>query len=87
MSKPARIVEAFNQIWPNTRRVPNAVTVTYVAGYGTARTDVPGTIKSAMKLLMGHWFENREEVVLLNTIAQELPRGAKALLDMDGVAS
>lgn len=86
-SKPARITEAFNQVWPNTRRIVNAVTVTYVAGYGTTRADVLGTIKAAMKLLMGHWFENREEVVLLNTVPQELPRAAKALLNMDGVAS
>jgi uncharacterized phiE125 gp8 family phage protein len=85
-SKPARITESYGQVWPNTRRVVNAVTVTYVAGYGTTREDVPGTIKAAMKLLMAHWFENREEVVLLNTIAQELPMAAKALLNMDGVA-
>ncbi len=84
-SEPARITETFSQIWPVTRRIPNAVTITYVAGYGTTRAAVPNTVKDAMKLLLSHLFVNREEVTMLNTIPQEIKRGMKALLDIDKV--
>jgi uncharacterized phiE125 gp8 family phage protein len=84
-SEPARIVEAFNQIWPVTRDVPNAVTVTYTCGYGTTRAAVPNNVKDAMKLLIGHWFENREAVTMLNTIPQELKRAVRSMLDIDKV--
>jgi len=58
-TKPARIVLAYDKSYPDTRTVINAVTVTYVAGYGDATT-VPQGIKLAIKSLVGHWYENRE---------------------------
>lgn len=39
---------------------PDAVTVEFVAGYGTVGTDVPELIRSAIKLYVGDLFENRE---------------------------
>jgi uncharacterized phiE125 gp8 family phage protein len=50
----AAIVEAHDQTWPTTRAVPEAVTVRFTAGY----TTVPEPIKQAMKLMVGHWFDN-----------------------------
>lgn len=38
-----RIYPAYNQSWPSTRSQPNAVTVTYVAGYATPFTAVAAT--------------------------------------------
>lgn len=53
-----RIV-AGNAGWPSTDNVPDAVTVRFVAGYATA-DDVPAAIKSAILLLVGGMYANRE---------------------------
>src|SRR5262245_40886438 len=53
-----RIVPAYGLTWPTTRTVMNAVTVRIACGY----TAAPEAIKAAMKLLIGHWFKNREAV-------------------------
>lgn len=61
-NEPGRIALAVGESWPDTQadRI-NAVTVRFVAGYGAAAA-VPEGIKTAMKLLIAHWFENREPV-------------------------
>lgn len=74
-SKIARI-EAVNY-WPSTFDRPNAVTITYVCGYGAAST-VPAPIKSALSLIVGHLYENREQVVEGNMM--ELPFGVHNLI-------
>lgn len=80
-SEPGRVALAYSQAWPGSALQPiSGVTVTFVAGYGTAFV-VPQSIKQAMLLLIGHWYENREEVVVDNRVASiELPKGAEALL-------
>lgn len=55
----ARIHLAYNETWPTTRAIQNAVTVTLVTGYGAA-TEVPQSIKLAILGLVGHWYNNRE---------------------------
>lgn len=79
-STPARLKPNPNDAWPNTElgRL-NAVTVTYTAGYGSTRTDVPQCIKNAMYLLIGHWYEHREAVIT-GTITKEIEMSVKALL-------
>ncbi len=46
--------------WPGTYYRPNAVTVRFVCGYGTASTSIPELMRAAIKLLISHFFENRE---------------------------
>lgn len=82
-SEPARIALAYNQVWPDTREIINAVTIRFVCGYG-AYTTVPESIKSAMKLLIGHWYENREEIIT-GTIVSKIPRAVDSLLWMNRV--
>jgi len=41
-----------------------AVEIDYTAGYGSAATDVPAGLRQAMLSLVGHWFENREAVLM-----------------------
>lgn len=60
----ARIVPAYGQYYPQTRDQMNAVTVRFVAGYGAAASSVPASLKSGMKLLIAHWYEQREAVVV-----------------------
>lgn len=55
VSQPARVMPAFDKAWPNARHEMNAVTVEFKAGYDK----VPGDLKRAMALLVGHWEENR----------------------------
>ncbi len=62
--EPAEIVPAWGKSWPSTREVPNAVVIRYVAGYGDDPGLVPEALKLAAKMLIGHWYENRESVVI-----------------------
>ena len=64
--------------WPGTINRDDAVTVTFVAGYGDNAADVPGSIRDAMILMIGHLFENREATSPLTI--KEIPWGAKTLL-------
>ncbi len=78
-ARRARVVPAWSIYYPVTRTVPNAVTVRFVAGYGAAST-VPRGIKSAMKLLIGNWFLNREAGQIIRGSADVLPFGVDVLL-------
>ena len=67
--------------WPSTYDKPNAITITYVAGYGAA-SDVPSPLRQAMLLILGHLYENRQQVIVSGspTAALEIPFGASALM-------
>lgn len=73
------IVPAYDADWPSVRDVPNAVTVRAVCGYGDANSDAPQPLRQAIKLLVGHWHENREAIVT-GTIATPLPFAVEALI-------
>lgn len=62
-SDPPRIAPAYGLAWPATRDQFDAVTVTYVCGYADA-TAVPEDIKSAIKLVIGDMFANRESGIV-----------------------
>lgn len=64
--------------WPNTYCRPNAVTIEYVAGYGDAPGDVPAAIRRACLLMVGHFYENRQEVTPFNV--KQIPAGVDTLL-------
>ncbi len=49
-SEPGRITPAFGLSWPTTRNLTGAVTVTFTAGYGAARSSVPASIRQAVLL-------------------------------------
>lgn len=53
---------------------PNAVTITYKAGFGLSADSVPNDIRSALLLMVGHLYENREDP------PNSLPRASEALL-------
>lgn len=63
-TEPGWIVPADGYAWPDTAEVVNAVTVRYVAGYGTDATTVPESIKTWIKLMVGHYLENSEASVM-----------------------
>lgn len=58
------------QNWPTTYDRFDAVTVTFVCGYTTVGS-VPAIHKQAMKLLIGHYFENRD--MIMSEALQSMP--------------
>jgi len=62
--KYARIFESAGSTWPDTENFEDAVTVQFTAGFGATREDVPEAIKQAIKLLIGHWYENRGSQII-----------------------
>ena len=78
-----RVILADGGSWPTNELYPAAgIRVKFVAGYGLAAS-VPQTIKQAMLLLIGHWYESREGVSDRNMT--EIPFAVKALLDLNRV--
>ena len=65
--------------WPSVADRADAVTVTYVAGYGANAGDVPAPIRTAARLLVGHFYDNRESIII-GTIASMLPMGVAEVL-------
>lgn len=63
--------------YPGDLAETEGVIIEFEAGYGAA-ADVPAAIKQGMRLLIAHWFMNREAVGI--TSFEELPLGVKALL-------
>lgn len=82
-AEPATISPALGCYWPPTQPgAPNAVQVTYTAGYGNTAAAVPGDLQLAIMLLAAHWYENREASVmpLTGTGPVEIPLGVQQLL-------
>lgn len=78
-----RVTLKYGQSWPSTQNVANAVTVTYVAGYQLPG-DVPPRVRHALKLLVGHWYENREAV---GTVGKEIELTVNALLGLGDMST
>lgn len=75
------------ECWPGVlelKEPPSGeVAIRFTAGYD--EDSLPRQIRQAVLLLVGHWYEHRQEVSLgLN--AMEVPMGAKALLWMTRMA-
>lgn len=58
--QPGWIKPAVNKNWPSTQNREDAVTIRYVAGYGSAASNVPMPIRHAIKMQVAHLYENRE---------------------------
>lgn len=71
----AFIVPAYNVTWPTIRRVPDAVTVRAVVGY----TQTPDELRQAILMLVGHFYEQRESVVIGQT-PFDVPMSVEALI-------
>ena len=62
-SEPGRIVPAYDEVYPTTRNVINAVTVRFKAGHGDAATDVPEPSRQLIRFIVALWHEYREPIV------------------------
>ena len=84
VSEPGKIHLDYSESWPSeTLHNVNPVRIRAMVGYGTTSaggtTTIPNQIKLGMKLLIGHWFENRENSIVQQSI-QDIPNGTKILL-------
>lgn len=60
---PARVASL--DVWPTTTAAgPNVVRVEWTAGHGTTSADVPAPLRQAVLMMVGHWYERRELVVM-----------------------
>ena len=84
-AEPGQIYLAYDQSWPDIRTMEKAVNVEYIAGYGLA-ADVPQLIKQAMLLLVGHYYERREETIVGTTIST-VPMAYEPLLSEKRIMS
>lgn len=75
-SEPGTII--FDNIPGVSLRETGGITVRFVAGYGAAETHVPERIKTAILLLVAHWYEHRETINVGN-IVSEVPMGSRQL--------
>lgn len=58
-----QIVPISTYVWPTVQEQrPDAVQISFTAGYGAAATSVPDAVKTAIKMLVSGWYENRESV-------------------------
>ncbi|MFA5433133.1 MAG: head-tail connector protein [Candidatus Paceibacterota bacterium] len=84
-SEPAKIIPAYGEVFPSFTPYPaGAVKVRFIAGYKTSGADVslvmPEAIKQALLLLIGSFYENREDLLSKGHIPKSLPFGVDALL-------
>lgn len=59
---PGRLVLRPGAVWPFAARGANGICIDYSAGYGANASSVPEAIKTAIRQLIAHWYENRGEV-------------------------
>lgn len=80
--EPGEIVPAKNQTWPSDVNVNDVdpIAVRFVCGEGAASA-VPELAKIALKLIVGGWYEFREQIVG-GMKPQELPHGAAHIIAM-----
>lgn len=85
----------FDKAWPDYRYQDGEypVKIAYVVGYPYNSEDspaepptinVPESIKQAMKLLIAHWYQNRETVVIGSTV-ERLPLAVESMLGLDRI--
>jgi len=77
---PGAIKPIYGSTWTPHLEDDNSISVTWWAGYGAAGSSVPATIRHAMLMLVGHWYENRSSV-LVGSISKEMEFAVISLLD------
>jgi uncharacterized phiE125 gp8 family phage protein len=77
-SPPASVYPDPVEYWPETlENKIDAVRITFTAGWTIAT--IPAMVKHAVKLLVAHWFRNRETVIV-GSISKEMEHAVDRLL-------
>ena len=82
---PGRVHLGYDKQWPTvTLRPASPITITYVAGWSSTAS-IPEKYKQAMKMLIGHWYENRETIQTSGAIPKDMPLAFMRIAMMDRV--
>lgn len=65
--------------YPNISSMLNAIEITYKVGYSSS-SDVPKALKQACLILVGQWYENRQEAVVGRSVGR-IPMTATYLMN------
>lgn len=67
--------------WPDVFSRPDGLTISFIAGYGTAAEDVPVEIRQAILVVIAHWYENRG-LVKWGTLSRPIELTVNALIGL-----
>ena len=78
---PTRIHLADGYEWPDHYDRLSPIVIRFVAGYGAAASSVPQPIRQALKLLVGAYYNNREQIMVSPGLTPVvLPMGVESLM-------
>mgnify|MGYP003624615213 CR=1 FL=1 len=60
----------------------DAITVTFVAGFGASSTNIPNSIRQAISILIAHWYENPTGFATGANVT-ELPFAVQSLINLN----
>jgi Phage gp6-like head-tail connector protein len=60
LGTPGRIQPAYSKVWPISRPTIDCVQITFVCGQGNDGTAVSENVKTAIKMMVAAWYEQRE---------------------------
>lgn len=87
-SEVGKVQEADGESFPTVNTQLNAVKVEYKAGFGDTRGDVPDLIKSTIKLIVAHFYENRDMVRVTTGVSEiPIPQAIANLIDQNSIRS
>lgn len=79
-SQPGRVRLKSTVSWPSTTlQELNGLAIEFDAGFGAAGSSVPVSLRQAILLLIGHWYENREPMLTTGAIGKQLEFAVAAL--------
>jgi uncharacterized phiE125 gp8 family phage protein len=78
-SRRPRLARNDGQAWPAPGRAVNGIEIAFTAGYGETGDDVPMPLRLAVRMLVAHWYEAREPV-LLGDKADPVPETVASLI-------
>jgi uncharacterized phiE125 gp8 family phage protein len=77
--EPWSLIAPISASLPSTEERPDAVRVRYMAGYNAG--DCPAELQSAVLLMLGHLYANREAVAVGANVVTALPLAVETLCD------
>ena len=87
-SEVGRVVLADGESFPEVFDTINAVQVEYKAGFGDTRDNVPDLIKSTIKLIVAHFYENRDMVRVTTGVSEiPIPQAIRDLINQHSIRS
>lgn len=73
------IVPKDGSSWPGAQSRPDAIKITYTAGFGASGEDVPQGIRHALLMLVAHWYRSREAASVRDM--SDVPMAVAALIN------